>query len=460
MNDGQLYGLRSRQLVLEQGVVAGVVLWQNEKIIDVLAYGETLPENVELIDVGNNAVMPGLVDTHVHVNEPGRTEWEGFNTATRAAAAGGITTLVDMPLNCDPVTTSVAALKEKIDTLDGQLWVDCGFWGGAIPGNMDELDDLVRAGVLGVKSFTIDSGLEEFPPVSEEHLRQALSILADHQVPYLIHAELDKGDTPPAKITDKYQTFLDSRPKRWENDAIQLMIGLLEELQSEGKKGLVHIVHLSSADAIEAISHAREKGLGLTTETCPHYLTLFSENIPDGKTLFKCCPPIREDHNRQQLWQGLKDGHIDFIVSDHSPCTPQLKHIDTGDLDAAWGGISSLQFGLSLIWSESEKYGFGLHHIAKWMCTEPAAFAGLGDCKGKIEKGYDADLIVFDGDEEYTIQKEHILFRHKMTPYEGRKVRGRVKRSYLRGQVILDSPVGKEVTFCEKSTGRPILKKR
>lgn len=448
MSQDKSFAIKSQRVLVNGSFQAATVVIDQGKFADILAYDADLAADIEVTDAGNQVVAPGLVDTHVHINEPGRTEWEGFNTATQSAAAGGITTVVDMPLNCSPVTTTADALSQKLDALQGKLWIDCGFWGGVVPDSLDDLDELIQAGVLGVKSFTIHSGIDEFPQVHPEHLSQAIRTLAKYDVPYLIHAELDKEENEPASIGDRYQSFLASRPKSWENDAIDMMIALAQEAKDEGVQGKVHIVHLSSAEAIPAIREAQQKGLQLTAESCPHYLTLFAESIPDGKTLFKCCPPIREDANRQALWEGLADGTLEFIVSDHSPCTPQLKHIDTGDIENAWGGISSLQFGLSIIWTEAQQRGYNLEQVIDWMATRPAQFAGLGDRKGQIAKGFDADFIVFDEVANYTISAEMIKYRHKITPYEGRQVNGVVNSTYVRGQKVyadnelLGAPIG------------------
>lgn len=445
------FAIRSHRVITPQGIVAATVRIANGLIDAVLPY-DTDPD-CAVEDIGNHVLMPGLVDCHVHINEPGRTDWEGFNTATQAAAAGGITTLVDMPLNCIPVTINKAALEEKLASVDDKLWVDCGFWGGVIPDSVDDLDELLDAGVLGVKSFLIDSGIPEFPNMKEEDLRKAMPILAKHQAPYLIHAELDNEDQPPAEIGKSYQTFLASRPKKWENDAIDLMIRLNREAKSAGHDCRVHIVHLSSAEALENIAAAREEGLSVTAETCPHYLTLFSESIPDGKTLFKCCPPIREDDNRQMLWQAIKDGLIDFIVSDHSPCTPQLKHIDSGDIEKAWGGISALQFGLPLIWSEAKERGFTLEEISRLMSAKTAEFTGLDHIKGQIVPGYHADLLIFDDTAQYAITNEMIKHRHNITPYEGKTVTGDILGTYLRGHKVFEND-----HFLNGPVGRPLLK--
>lgn len=452
MSAQKTFALRSLRVVTNSVEQAATVVVRNGVIAEVLAYNAT--PDCDLEDLGELVLMPGLVDTHVHINEPGRTEWEGFNTATRSAAAGGITTVVDMPLNCTPVTTSAQALQQKLDALGDQLWVDCGFWGGVVPDSLEDLDELLHAGVLGVKSFTIHSGIDDFPQVDESHIRKALPIISAHQVPYLIHAELDKENTPPAEIGNSYRSFLASRPKSWENDAITMMIELAEEARKAGHHPHIHIVHLSSAEAIPAIRDARARGVDITAETCPHYLTLYAEACPDGKTLYKCCPPIREDENRSALWQGLADNSIEFVVSDHSPCTPQLKHLDSGDLERAWGGISSLQFGLPLIWTEAKERGFSLAEIAQWMATRPAGFAGLQGRKGAIAPGYDADLVVFDDTAQFTITPDIIKYRHKVTPYEGRKVLGVVKKTLLRGTVIFADG---EITGDPE--GRPILKR-
>jgi len=426
---------KSQRVLIDGLFQPASLIVSNGVITAIEALDFELTEAAAVHDFGKRTLIPGLVDTHVHINEPGRTEWEGFNTATRAAAAGGISTVVDMPLNCSPVTTSADALQQKLTALEGKLWIDCGFWGGVVPDSIDALPALIDAGVLGVKSFTIDSGIDDFPPVGPAHLSAAINILAQYNIPYLIHAELDSG-AESADIGNRYQSFLASRPKSWENNAIEMMIDLAEQAHNKGVNGKIHIVHLSSAEAITAIRAAQDRGLQLSAETCPHYLSLFAESIPDGKTLFKCCPPIREDANRQQLWQGLADGTIEFIVSDHSPCTPQLKHIDSGDIEKAWGGISSLQFGLSIIWTEAKARGYSLEQVIDWMATRPARFAGLGHKKGCIAVGFDADLVVFNEDEEYLISAEMIQYRHKITPYEGKQVCGRVEQTFVRGQQV------------------------
>lgn len=449
------FALQSKNVIVKQNssneMIAACIEVKDELIHAIHPYGSTL--SCQVFDYGEHVIMPGLVDSHVHINEPGRTEWEGFNTATQAAAAGGITALVDMPLNCIPVTTTKAAFAEKLAAVDDKLWVDCGFWGGVIPDNIADLDELLTAGVLGVKSFLIDSGIAEFPNVEAKDIRAAMPILAKHDVPYLIHAELDCGGFNDVVINEKYHSFLASRPKKWENDAISLMVDMARESKAQGDNCKIHIVHLSSDEALDIIADAKREGLRFSAETCPHYLTLAAENIPDGKTLFKCCPPIRENSNREHLWQAITDGRLDFIVSDHSPCTPQLKHIDTGDIEKAWGGISALQFGLPLIWTEAKERGFTLVDLARLMSSETAKFAGLDSIKGQIAVGFHADFLVFDPSKSYTISNEMIKHRHKITPYVGRTVTGQVLHTYVRGHHVYQQD-----EFINAPIGRPLLK--
>jgi allantoinase len=445
------FALKSRNVVIDGEMKAALIEVKDGLIYAIHAYEQAV--DCEVKDFGEHVIMPGLVDSHVHINEPGRTEWEGFNTATQAAAAGGITALVDMPLNCIPVTTTKAAFQEKLDSVDDKLWVDCGFWGGVIPQNIDDLDELLNAGVLGVKSFLIDSGIEEFPNVEAKDIRAAMPILAKHDVPYLIHAELDCGGFNEVVINEKYNSFLASRPKKWENDAISLMVEMARESKAKGDNCKVHIVHLSSDEALATIAQAKEEGLRFTAETCPHYLTIASENIPDGKTLFKCCPPIRENQNREHLWQAITDGRLNFIVSDHSPCTPELKHIDTGDIEKAWGGISALQFGLTLICTEAKERGFSLVDITRLMSSETAKFAGLDQIKGQIALGFHADFLVFDPNTRYEITNAMIKHRHNITPYAGRMVTGQVLHTFVRGHHVYQQD-----QFNNAPIGKPLLK--
>ncbi len=425
--------LRAAKVITPDGERAATVIIEDGRVLQVNAHD--FCTDVPVLDVPG-VLMPGLVDSHVHINEPGRTDWEGFDTATHAAAAGGITTLVDMPLNCIPVTTSAPALATKLASVTGKLWVDCGFWGGATADNLHDLPALLTAGVLGVKSFTIHSGIEEFKAVNETQLRDAMRLLARAGLPHLVHAELDLDQLDPEPIGRSYARFLESRPRAWENEAIAMVIRVMRQLRDEGLTPKAHIVHLSSSDALPMIRKARADGLRLTAETCPHYLTLTAETIPDGATLYKCCPPIREAHNRDLLWQGLRDGTIDCIVSDHSPCTPELKALDRGDLGDAWGGISALQFGLALCWTEGSRRGFSLADFARLMAQRPAQIAGLDERKGAIAPGFDADFCVFDPDAEQKVTPWSIKHKHKISPYLGMTLRGLVRQTWLRGQLI------------------------
>jgi allantoinase len=376
-------------------------------------------------------LLPGLVDSHVHVCEPGNTEWEGFATATRAAAAGGITTLVDMPLDSVPTTVSTRALEDKRRAAEGQCHVDVGFWGGAVPGNLDELGPLHEAGVLGFKCFLADSGSEDFPPVQVRDMERALRLLRDLDTPLLVHAESAVAAASlPAARGRRYADYLASRPRGVENLAVAQVI---EAARKTG--GRAHVLHLSSSDALPMIASARREGVAVTAETCPHYLALCAEEIADGATACKCSPPVREAANRELLWGGLKDLVLDLVVSDHSPCTPAMKELDSGDFGAAWGGISSLQLGLPVVWTEARRRGFSLVEVAAWMSERPARLAGLRR-KGRIEVGFDADLCVFAPDDWFVVDPARLHNRHRVTPYAGRTLTGVVRETMLRGKPI------------------------
>ena len=439
----QAWALHSARVVTPEGVGEAWVVVEGERIREVLSEA---PQNMPIEELGEAVLMAGLVDAHVHINEPGRAEWEGFFTATQAALAGGVTTVVDMPLNCIPVTTSVSALEEKLGALGEQLHVDVGFWGGVVPNNSAELGPLVRRGALGCKAFMCHSGIDDFPDSNKETLRAALLALKEAGAPLLVHAELE-GATQECDAPDHvYESYLASRPSSWEVEAIALLIDLLRET-----RGRAHVVHLSAAEALPMIASAKAEGLKLTVETCPHYLCLSAEEISEGQTQFKCAPPIRDQANREALWRGLEEGVIDFIVSDHSPCTPELKKLDTGDFMGAWGGISSLQLGLPNVWTEALKRGLSLEQVSAWLSERPAGFAGLGHRKGKLAPGYDADLVVWSPEQAFVLQPEDLRFKHKLSPYLGKHLSGRVERTYLRGALCYD---GGEVLAAR---GAPLL---
>lgn len=402
---------------------------------------------VERLEVASAVVMPGLVDTHAHINEPGRTDWEGFRTATRAAAAGGITTVVDMPLNSLPPTVNRRALESKRDAASGQCWIDYAFWAGVIPGNGPDLEPLARAGVAGFKAFLIHSGVDEFPMSDPACLRQAARALARLRVPLIAHAERDSSPAPRLEDSRSYGAYVESRPSDWEVSAVRELIGL-----SRGTGCAIHVVHLSAADALADLRGARAAGVRVTAETCPHYLALAAEDIPDGATHFKCAPPIRGQANQELLWAGLLDGTLDMIVSDHSPCAPKLKDLEGGRFDRAWGGIAGLQFSLPVVWSAMRNRDIPISHLTSWMCEAPARLAGMERRKGRIAPGYDADLVLWDPEASFIVTLESILHRHSVTPYAGRRLHGRVLTTYLRGRRVFDVNRG----FPESADGREI----
>jgi allantoinase len=385
-----------------------------------------------VLELGSDVVvLPGIVDPHVHVCEPGNTEWEGFATATRAAAAGGVTTLVDMPVDSVPATVTAEALAAKRSAADGQCHVDVGFWGGVIPGNLGSLEPLHEAGVLGFKCFLANSGSADFPPLNARQMRDALAILRDLGSVLLVHAESAEAMAAIGEAHGPgYAGYLATRPRGVENLAVAEVIEA-----ARASRGHVHIVHLSSSDALPMVASARRDGARLTAETCPHYLALTAEEIGDGATAFKCSPPVREAANRELLWDGLRAGTLDFIASDHSPCTQAMKELGGGDFGAAWGGISSLQLGLPIVWTEARRRGVPLSQVAGWMARAPAEFAGL-PAKGRIAPGFDADFCIFAPDESFVVDPKQLHHRHPVTPYAGRNLRGVVRSTILRGEVV------------------------
>lgn len=472
-------GVKEAYVIVEDSIIADVVFSLNDRL------------NFEVMYVGDKVVMAGVIDPHVHINEPGRTAWEGFDTATKAALAGGLTTLVDMPLNSSPVTTSVKAFEEKLAAANNKLHTNVGFWGGVVPGNANEIEGLIDKGVLGFKAFLTHSGIDEFPNVTEDDLRKVMPIIAKHKLPLLVHCEMSEDDGErtmddrPSTIDDRpltiddrlkasnndglssivlrrsynndglssivhrssynndslssivhrrsYNNYLASRPKEWEDKAIALMIRLCEEFNCR-----VHIVHLSSANSIEQIKKAKDKGVPVTVETGQHYLFFTAEDISDGQTQFKCAPPIREKANNDLLWQALQEGIIDFVATDHSPAPPDLKQMQTGDFINAWGGIASLQFALPVLWTAARKRNIPLDNIAKWLCERPAKLAGTTN-KGQLAKGYDADIIVWDADKEFTVTEDMILHKHKVTPYINQELFGVVEQTFIAGVKVYEN---------------------
>ncbi len=443
-----LQAFLGRRVVTSDGVRPAAIVVESEQIQAVVS-PDQIPVRCKIHDFGEAAILPGLVDSHVHINDPGRAEWEGFETATRAAAAGGYTLLVDMPLNCLPATTSVSALQAKRAAAQGRCRVDWAAWGGVVHDNQGDIEPLAAAGVRGFKCFLINPGIDGFTMVMEHHLRLALPHVARTGLPLLVHAELPGAiDRATEALTDadwsRYSTYLQSRPDQAELDAIRLMLSLCREYGFH-----LHIVHLSTTRALRELCAARAEGLPVTVETCPHYLHLCAETIPDGATLCKCAPPVRSRENCERLWQGLRDGTIDMVVTDHSPCPAPMKRLDEGNFRTAWGGIASLSVALPLMWTEASKRGFTLLDLTHWMAEAPARLAGCEAHKGRIAPGYDADFVVFDTDREFVLTEDQLYYRHPVSPYLGETLRGMVKATYLRGK-----PVFTEGEFAAEPVGR------
>ncbi len=432
---GSSFVLHSRRVVMPNGLRPAAIHVQEGRIAHV---GDPDAVSGPLLDCGDSVVMPGIVDSHVHVNEPGRTEWEGFETATRAAAAGGITTLIDMPLNSVPATTTREALRAKVEAARGKTLVDVGFWGGVVPGNTDELAGLLADGVLGFKAFLVPSGVDEFQHVEEADLREAMPVLARHGAVLLAHAEVPGPIQAAARFWEggsptEYDRYLRSRPDAAEVAAVEMLVRLCRETGCR-----VHVVHVSSMEALPVLERARAEGLPVTAETCPHYLTFAAEEIADGAVAWKCAPPIRSRQNRERLWDALREGLLDLIATDHSPCPPEMKKLETGDFRGAWGGIASLQLALSAVWTGARERGLTVSDVVQWMCAAPARLAGLQDRKGAIAPGYDADLVVWDPEASFEVDPAKLHHRHKTTPYAGRTLFGVVRRTLLRGETVYD----------------------
>lgn len=430
--------VRAERAYTPEGVRAVEVGVHQGRIVAVEALGAGL-EGARVVDVPSDQVLlPGLVDSHVHVNEPGRTEWEGFASATRAAAAGGVTTIIDMPLNSIPPTVTVDALNVKRAVAGPKAFVNVGFWGGAIPGNLADMRPLLDQGVFGFKCFLLHSGVDEFPSLTADEMQQVMEELEPVDGLLIVHAEdAHIIDSAPQAHGQHYSDFLASRPRDAEDRAIA---DVIERAKRTGARA--HILHLSNADSIERVRQAKADGVRLTVETCPHYLTLVAEEVPDGATAFKCCPPIREESNRDALWAGLLDGTIDIIVSDHSPATAEVKGVDHGDFGEAWGGVASLQLGLPLVWSEARRRGVSLEHVLGWMATKTSAFVGL-ESKGKIAVGADADLAFFAPEQSFVVDARALRHKNPVTPYDGRELFGVVHSTLVAGrEVDFETPTG------------------
>ena len=425
----------SRRVVLPGEIGAFAVLVEDEKIVGIVP-PEKVPRTLQVTDFGDLAVLPGLVDSHIHINEPGRTEWEGFHRATQAAAAGGYTMLVDMPLNCVPPTTTVDALEAKRKAAQGQCFVDWAAWGGVVSDNQAHISALASAGVAGFKCFLIHPGIEEFTMVNEAELRAALPRVKDTGLPLLVHAELSgpvDAATQALAIADwhVYESFLKSRPDEAEIAAIEFLLGLCQEYGCR-----IHIVHLATALALDKFRDAKRRGVLITVETCPHYLHLTAEEIVEGSTQYKCAPPIRRRENRERLWQGLRDGVIDLVATDHSPCPPAMKQMERGDFRTAWGGISGVSLALPVVWTEARRRGFALTDVVRWMAEGPARLSGCQEKKGRLAVGLDADFVVFDSEADWMVSETELYYRHAVSPYLGKNLTGKVLMTYLRGDCV------------------------
>jgi allantoinase len=443
----------SSRVVLPGKMGPFALLIEEQRIVGVVPRSE-IPRSIPATDFGDLVILPGLVDSHIHINEPGRTEWEGFRTATRAAAAGGYTMLVDMPLNCVPATTSPQALEAKRKAAQGQCQVDWAAWGGLVPDNLEQITSLASAGVSGFKCFLVHPGIDEFTMVNEDHLRAALPKLKKIGLPLLVHAELPgpiDSATQGLMQADwrAYETYLKSRPDEAELSAIDLLIRLCEEIGCQ-----IHVVHLSTSKALARLRDAKRRGLPITVETCPHYLHLCSEGISNGETLNKCAPPIRNHQNREALWQGLREGIIDLVATDHSPCPPAMKQLESGDFRSAWGGIPSVSLALPLLWTEASRRGFSLVDIARWMAERPAQLAGLEDRKGRLAVGLDADMVVFDPETEWAVSSAELHYRHAISPYLGKRLKGKVSMTFLRVECVY-----KQGSFPREPAGREYPRK-
>jgi len=423
----------SKRCFINNQFIEATLYIKNEIIHQVFEVLHTI-ENIPFLDYGNLIVMPGIIDAHVHINEPGREDWEGFETATKAAAIGGITTLIEMPLNASPVTTDTKAFKLKQEAATNKLHVNCGFYGGIIPTNANEIEALINEGVFGVKGFLTHSGIDEFPNVNQQHLETIAPILKKHDIPLLLHCELNDDDVPEVINPKSYKEYLNSRPQHWETNAIDLALEIQKRFDIK-----VHIVHLSASEGIERIKLRKQETNKLTVETCPQYLFFNAEDIPGASPIYKCAPPIREKVNNDLLWKALLNNEFDFLSSDHSPAPPERKQLESGDFFKAWGGISGLQFTLSLLVSEGKKRGLPLEKLIPLLTENPAKFLGLEHQRGKIQEGFGADITIWNNEETFTIKEESIQHKHKATPYLNKTVFGKVIHTFVNGVQVVEN---------------------
>jgi allantoinase len=437
----------SKRCFINNQFIEATLHIQNQKIFKIYPFKNKLAE-LSFFNYTDLIVMPGIIDAHVHINEPGREDWEGFDTATKAAAIGGVTSLIEMPLNASPVTTNVDAFIIKQQAAENKLHVNCGFYGGITPTNANAIEGLIKAGVFGIKGFLTHSGIDEFPNIHKKHLEEIAPILKQYDIPLLLHCELEDDKVPKVDNPKSYREYLHSRPQHWETNAIELAIDIQQKFDIR-----VHIVHLSASEGIAIINQQKKKSTKLTVETCPHYLFFNAEEIPDAAPIFKCAPPIREKQNNNLLWENLLNDGFNFLGSDHSPAPPERKQLESGDFFKAWGGISGLQFTLPVLWTAGEKRGMSLEKLLPLLTENPAKFLGLEKQKGKLSKGFDADICVFNEHEKFTVSESIIKHKHKATPYNREILKGKIIHTFVNGvQVVKDSEL------IELNAGKLLLK--
>ncbi|KAK1556528.1 hypothetical protein Q3G72_006802 [Acer saccharum] len=442
------YWLTSKRIVTPQGVISGAVEVKGGNVVSIVSEGDWRKKSKtgQVFDYGEAVIMPGLIDVHAHLDDPGRTEWEGYPSGTKAAAAGGVTTLIDMPLNSYPCTVSAETLKLKLAAAEKRIYVDVGFWGGLVPENAfnaSALEALLNAGVLGLKAFMCPSGINDFPMTNSSQIKEGLSVLAKYKRPLLVHSEIQLDSQLDIEGDPRsYSTYLKSRPPSWEEAAIRELVSVTKDTRNGGplEGAHLHVVHLSDAStSLDLLKEAKNRGDSITFETCPHYLAFSAEEIRDGDTRFKCSPPLRDAANKEKLWEALMEGHIDFLASDHSPTTPELKLLDSGNFLKAWGGVSSLQFVLPVTWTYGQKHGVTLEQVAYWWSERPAKFAGL-DSKGAIAIGNHADIVIWKPETEFNLNDDYPIFiKHpSISAYLGKRLSGKVVATFVRGNLVFE----------------------